>query len=149
MRLHAGHQLARGERLCDVVVRAEAQAPDLVDIVLLGRDHEDRRVPLRPDLPADLEAVRPGQHEVQDVEVIVLRERGREPAAAVRLDIHIKPGELQIVFFQRGYGLLIFDDQDSAHFLFLAFLPDFLLFFFSFPETARSEGAETASGFSS
>src|SRR5699024_12050521 len=41
-----------------IVVRAESQASDLVDIVLLGGNHDDRRVLLAADLTADLESGR-------------------------------------------------------------------------------------------
>ena len=36
MGLHPGHQLAGAEGLCDIIVSAQAQAADLVDVVLLG-----------------------------------------------------------------------------------------------------------------
>ena len=36
MGLHARDKLARRERLCDLIVRTETEAPDLVDVILLG-----------------------------------------------------------------------------------------------------------------
>ena len=41
-RLHAAAELAHGERLGDVVVRAELEAEHLVDLLGLGGEHDDR-----------------------------------------------------------------------------------------------------------
>ena len=56
-RLHAAAELAQRERLGDVVVGAELEAEDLVDLLGLGREHDDRHRRARAHAPADLEAV--------------------------------------------------------------------------------------------
>src|SRR5712675_193421 len=45
-RLDSAHQLAQAKRLCQVVVRTQLEAYDLVDLVVAGSQDEDRR--LRP-----------------------------------------------------------------------------------------------------
>ena len=100
MRLHARDQLTRRKRLRDVIVCAKPEPANLVDIVLLCTDHEDRCVSGFADLTADLETVHPGQHQVQYVEVIVLGERLCKTLAPVCLYIDLKARELQIVLLQ-------------------------------------------------
>ena len=56
-RLHAAAELAQRERLGDVVVGAELEAEDLVDLLGLGGEHDDRHRRARAQPPADLEAV--------------------------------------------------------------------------------------------
>ena len=68
-RLDAAAELAHRERLGDVVVGAELEAEDLVDLLRLGGQHDDRHRAARPQAPADLEAVDARHHHVEDDEV--------------------------------------------------------------------------------
>ena len=68
-RLHAGAELAQRERLGDVVVGAELEAEDLVDLLGLGREHDDRHRRARAQAPAHLEPVDAGHHHVEHDEV--------------------------------------------------------------------------------
>ena len=110
MRLDARDKLARAERLGHVVVRAETEAADLVDIVLSGGNHEDRDVTLFPDSLADLKAVHPRQHQVEHDQVKLFRERLVQslPAVVLHLDLEIR--ELEIILFQFRDGFFVFDD---------------------------------------
>src|ERR687894_1247753 len=63
------HQFPHGERLGDVVVGPQLQPHDPVYLVVLGGQHDDGHVALRPDAPTDLRAVQLGEHDVQDDEV--------------------------------------------------------------------------------
>ena len=66
-RLHPGDQLPRRERLRDVVVRAELEAEDAVDLVVAGGEHDDGQRAVGADAPAHLDAVDlAGQAEVED-----------------------------------------------------------------------------------
>src|SRR5690606_23235947 len=56
-RAHAGEQLTEAERFGDVVVSAELQAGDAVDLILAGGEHQDRDVALLAQDAADREAV--------------------------------------------------------------------------------------------
>ena len=70
-----GDELARAERLGEVVVGADGEADDQVGLGVAGREHEDRYRALPLDALAHLEAVEAGEHEVEDDEV------GLEPLA--------------------------------------------------------------------
>src|SRR6478735_978886 len=74
------HQLARRVRLGDVVVGAELETDDLVDLVVLRADHDHRHARGLPDLAADLGARDAGQHHVEEHDVgpvaVELHERG-------------------------------------------------------------------------
>src|SRR4029079_16270982 len=64
-RADAGDQLLGLERLGDVVVGPGLEAADHVDGVAAGRQHHDGDAGLGPDLPADVDAVLAGQHQVE------------------------------------------------------------------------------------
>ena len=52
----AGRELAQGERLRDVVVGAELEPDDLVELGVLGRQHHDRHAGFGADDAGDLDA---------------------------------------------------------------------------------------------
>src|SRR5262249_24962966 len=66
-------ELTDGERLRDVVVRAQLEAQDLVELVVARREHDDRNGALGPQALADLEPVELRDHHVEHDEVYVLR----------------------------------------------------------------------------
>ena len=72
MRLDPRDKLARREGLCHIIVRAESEPADLIDVVLSRGDQDDRDVLPLPHLAADFEAVLSGEHEIQDQKCIVL-----------------------------------------------------------------------------
>ena len=75
--LHAGDQFARRERLGQVVVGPEFEAQQLVELVVAGREHDDRRRRVAADGSSHVQAVGPGQAQVQDDEVrLALADRG-------------------------------------------------------------------------
>ena len=82
-RLDPGHQGARVERLRDVVVGAQLEADDRVDVVVAGGQDQDRRVAAAAQLAAHLEPIPTRQHQVQDHEVRVVARLGRERLVAV------------------------------------------------------------------
>ena len=72
MRLDAGHQFARAERLGDVVVAADFKAENAIDLIGSRRQKNDRRAREfggLADLPAKIEPILPGQHHVQHDEI--------------------------------------------------------------------------------
>ena len=115
MGLHPGHHLTGAERLGDIVVRAQTQAPDLVDVILLRRNNDHRRIPGAADLLADLKAVGARQHQVQENQVKVLRQAPLQSPVAVILSLHLKTGKLQIILLQLRDTDFILNDQYSAH----------------------------------
>ena len=76
-RADAGEQLAEAERLHDVVVGAELEPDDAVDLVAARRDDDDRHVRRGAEPAAHLEAVDVRQPEVEQHDVVVLRRRAR------------------------------------------------------------------------
>jgi hypothetical protein len=112
-RLHARAELAHRERLGDVVVGAELEPEDLVDLLGLGREHDDRDRRAGPQAAAHLEAVHPGHHHVEHDEVEgLLGEAVQRLAAVGRLhDVVAVP--LQRERQQRLDRLLVVDEQDA------------------------------------
>src|SRR4051794_27353602 len=78
-----GHQLLRLERLDHVVVRAGLQAQHDVDGVALRGQHDDRHAGLGADGPAHVDAVHPGEHQVEQHDVGAQLPDGRQRAGAV------------------------------------------------------------------
>ena len=62
-------KLTGGKRLGDVVIGTELEADDLVDLTVLGRDHDDGHRRSLTQRAADLGAGDAGQHEVQQHEI--------------------------------------------------------------------------------
>ena len=88
-RPHPGQQLGEPERLADVVVGARVEPDDEVDLVGARGEHEDGEVGEVGAQPAaDLEAVHPGQAEVEHEQVdmadpdALQRDQARRPATS-------------------------------------------------------------------
>ena len=79
-RAHPRDELARRERLDDVVVGAELETDDAVDLLAARREHDDRNVGRLADLPGEVSAVAVGEHHVEQHEVGLFARRPRAPA---------------------------------------------------------------------
>ena len=109
-----GRQLAQAERLRDVVVGAQLEPDDLVELGVLGRQHHDRHARLGPDDPADLDAGQLGQHEVEEDQVGPVPPEARERFTAVgRLD-HPESLCLECVRERLAERRLVLDDEDRS-----------------------------------
>ena len=109
-----GRQLAQAERLGDVVVGAELQPDDLVELGVLGRQHDDRHARLGADDAADLDARQLREHQVQEDEVRSLGpEHGQGLAAVGRGDDPESVG-LERVDERLAEGGLVVDDEDRS-----------------------------------
>jgi hypothetical protein len=84
----ARHELARAERLGEVVVRPDRQPDHEIGLVVAGGEHDHRDPSLGLDPPAHFQPVEAGQHQVEDDEV------GLEPAALLhrRRPVRHRPG---------------------------------------------------------
>ena len=113
--LDPAHQLAQPERLGQVVVGAELEADDLVDLVVARGQDEDRHLGAgRAQAAEDLEAVDPGQPDVEDDEVGRLV-RGDVQALLARAgDGDLVPLLLEGVLDPASDGVLVFDDEDGG-----------------------------------
>ena len=116
-RLHPRAELAQREGLGDVVVGAQLEAEDLVDLLGLGREHDDRHRGARAHAPAHLEAVQAREHDVEHDEV-----EGRLAEAGERLAAVGGLHDLVAVLAQREREqrldrLLVVDEEDAGRVL--------------------------------
>ena len=109
--LHPGHQLAGGEGLGHVVIRPQAQAPDLVNVVSQGGDDDDGGVLLLPEAAADLKAAEPREHHIHNHQGIVLGEGRLEALGPVGVQVALEAAvDLQVVPLQLGHALVVLND---------------------------------------
>ena len=113
--LDPGQQLARRVRLGDVVVGADLQPDDLVDLAVLGGQHDDRHGAALAQLPAHVDAGQAGQHEVEQDEVgAVLVELGQCVGPGLG-DGDLVALATEQVRERVGVRLLVLDDEDATH----------------------------------
>jgi hypothetical protein len=80
-------ELADRERLRDVVVRPELEPDDLVELVVAGRQHDDRDRAPGAQAAAHFQPVQLREHDVEDHEVdVVLIEAGESLLSVPGLD---------------------------------------------------------------
>jgi hypothetical protein len=114
-RPHARDQLARPERLGHVVVGAHLETDHDVRFLALGGQHHDRR-PARllalAQAAADLEAVQPGQHQVQQDQLRLPADGLLEALLAVRRGEDAEALALEVVPDHLDDVGVVLDDQD-------------------------------------
>ena len=109
------HQLAQGEGLGDVVVRAQLEADDLVELVAAGGQEQDRRLGAdRAQAAEDLEAVDAREADVEHDQVGRLGRGELQPLLARARDGHLVALLLEGVLDAARDGELVFDDQDGG-----------------------------------
>ena len=122
-RANAQDQLAHAVRLHDVVVRADLEADDAVDLLAPRGAHDHRDLPralLIAEAPADLGAGEIRQHEIEHDHVGQrIRAGAREAVAAVVRDAHREALGLEVVLERRGEIDFVFDDEDKSEHVFL------------------------------
>ena len=114
-RANASDQLARGERLREVIVGTELEANDLVDLGVARRQHQDRHVTLAPDPPADLEPVNVRQHHVEDDDLGPILAERLKSALAILGGEHFKAFLSKRVAEGMTQIRVVVDDQQSRH----------------------------------
>src|SRR5439155_3218876 len=109
----ARQQLARVERLAQIVVGAELEPDDTVDVVVLGSEHQDRRRTTRAQTPADRQAVLARQHQIENDEV--RRHTGERAVGASTVLGHLDGESLALeeIGEQRANVTIVLDDQDD------------------------------------
>ena len=108
-------QLARLERLGQIVVGAEFEPDDAVHGVAARGQHQDRRRRPRADAAADLEPVHVGQHQVEDDGIERLaRLTARCRPRRVPAMRHAKARLAEIVLHHLGEARVVFDQQDAV-----------------------------------
>ena len=114
MRPDPGRELAQAERLGDVVVGAELQADDLVELGVLGGQHDDRHARFGADDAADLDARQLGQHQVEQDEVRALGTELGQGLAAVGGGDDPESVGFERVDQRLAQGGLVVDDEDRS-----------------------------------
>ena len=107
-----GRQLAQAERLRDVVVGAELQPDDLVELGVLRREHDDRHAGLGADDPADLDPgqLRGASGRAARGPVVGPEPLERRPSVGGLDDA--EPLGLERLGERLAEGRLVFDDED-------------------------------------
>ena len=111
-RLDAASELPHREGLGDVVVGAHLEAGDLVDLVPLRGEHDDRHLAAGAKAPADLDPVELREHDVEDDEVEPLLGEAVEGLLPVHGADHLIPLLAERVGEKRLHGLLVVHEQD-------------------------------------
>ena len=115
---HASHtrcELARRERLRDVIVGTELEADDAICFLAAGGEHDHRQLRARSDPAAQVEAVRPGKHHVEDDEIEPLSLD--EPTCIVtvaRLECRV-PLALEVANDDVTHDRLVVNDENGGH----------------------------------
>ena len=113
-RLDARDDLVEAERLGDVVVAAGVEARDLVFGLVLRGEEEDRRgVAGAAEALGDAEPVHVGEHHVEDDQVGLLLEDGRDRLGAVGHGLHLETRESEARDEQVADVRLVVDDEDA------------------------------------
>src|SRR5215212_8527412 len=109
--LHPRDQLAGAKRLGQVVVRTQPEPEDLVALLALGRQHDDRDAALGPQLSAHLQPVDLGQHEVEHHQIRRAIAGVLERRPAVGRDLDLVPLANQVALDDLGHDRLVVHDQ--------------------------------------
>ena len=113
-RLHAGDELARVERLRQVVVGADLEADDLVDVLVARGEHQDRHLGAAAQTAADLDPVDVGQHQVEDDQRRLLALGFRQRVLPGLGNVHVVARVLEVERDERRDRGFVLDDE---HFL--------------------------------
>ena len=109
-------QLARAERLRDVVVAADLQSQHTIELLASGREEEDRNIGcgcIRAELAAEVEAVAIGQHDVQkdQVRAVIL---DRLKGSGQPVEYYNRIAVVTEVVLEEGTKIsIVFDDDDG------------------------------------
>ena len=112
---HPGDQLARRERLGHVVVGAEFQPDHLVDLAVLGGQHDHRHVGPIAQRPAHLAARQARQHQVEQDQVGAGPVERLERVGAGRADRDLEALLAQQVRDGVAERVLVLNDQHACH----------------------------------
>ena len=109
----AREQLARRERLGDVVVGAELETDDAVGLVALRGEHEHGHVALRADALADLEPVDARHHHVEEHGVDAALLEHRQPLLSVARALHRDAVLLEVAREQLEEPSVVVDEEHA------------------------------------
>jgi hypothetical protein len=107
----AGEQFAHAEGLGEVIIGAEIEADDLVNLLAFGREHQDGQGNLLcAELFADLVAAEARQHHVEQEQAGTVLAHGLEGLIAAAADGDVEPVTLQDFLQAEEDVWVIFND---------------------------------------
>ena len=95
----------------EVVVCARLEAGDPVAGVGARGEHDDRNAAALTHFAEHFEAVEPGQHAVEQHEIVALFQGACEPAPAVVLDVEADAMRLEEIAHQPAQLMVVVDEQ--------------------------------------
>ena len=114
-RADAGNELARIAGLGQVVVGADLETDDAVDVVAPGRQHDDRRFdPRSAQAPADRQAILARQHQVEHDQVDVAAHELSVERGSITDGRGDEALLLEIAHEQLAQSRIVIDDQDPG-----------------------------------
>ena len=90
MCLYPGNKFAWAERLGHVIICPKSQSTDLVNIVFLCRNHDDRDILLLAHLTADIKSIYLREHQIKYDQVVFFFQSLLKPYIASCGDLNIK-----------------------------------------------------------
>ena len=112
-RADARHQFARIEGLAQIVVGAEFETDDAVDVVAARREHQDGRLVGRAELAQHVEAADARQHHVENHDFKFGGPQFRQRIAAVVHAFHVEMFGVQILGEHLTELAVIIDQQHA------------------------------------
>ncbi len=112
---HPRQQLTRRVRLGDVVIRAELETDDDVDLGVLRSEHDDRHVRGGADLAAHLGPGNAREHEVEQHDIRAVVTEGGDRGRPVLCDLDVVAFSAQQVGERIGEVGFVFDEEDARH----------------------------------
>ena len=122
---NSGHQLARIERLGQVVVSADLQAEDAIDrFASRGKQAGPGRTDCWRSAFNNSNPVPPGKHHIEDDQLMLAGQGGAQAGSVIVGRIHAKAFAFEEAFQQIDQGVVVIDDEQAIHgWLFCLFLP--------------------------
>ena len=113
---HAGDHAREGEWFGDVIIRADLQACDLIDLLREGGEHDDGYVAFTAQDAADFAPVDVGEHQVEDDEIGFFAAGSRQRGLTVGGGDDAESVFLQIISGEAGdLGFVINDEDEWGH----------------------------------
>ena len=113
MGLDSGKQFQHVERFGDVIVRPDLQTQNFIDRLSASTEHQNGCCnQLLAQLPANLEATFPRNHDVQDDQVEVIARRSLDARIPIRSGFYAVTFTLQAVLKGRSKPRFVFDQED-------------------------------------
>ena len=113
-RFDPGNELAGIERFREVIVGADLEPDDLVDVIVAGRQHEDRDVRALANPSADVDSVQVGKHQVEHDQRWCLGRRLLDRALARSRNANGEAGPLEVHGDEGSDALLVLHDEDRV-----------------------------------